>query len=86
MSDFKIIKTDKAYPYVYSMTEKEVFIEDNGIVKVYGIEISGDNEKGLVEDISCERKKVEELFDLSVKEGLCPVHLNDVAEDFMVSV
>lgn len=79
----RVIKRVFAYPYTYSLIEEEKTIEELGKTRVYGIEIKGDNERSIVEDISCEKSLVESLFDTAVEEGLCPVHLIEVAEDLI---
>ena len=83
MASRKVIKKACSYSYTYSLIESEKIVEDSGMVKVYGIEIIGDDERSLAEDISSEKGKVETLFDLAVEEGLCPVHLMDAAEDLI---
>lgn len=76
----KILQNVTNGEYNYIMTSKRVSIE-NVKATVYGIGISGDSENELIDDISCDKDDVRELFRLIVEGGASPLHLRDITED-----
>ena len=59
------------------------FDEDNGEYLSYGIAAEEDGEKIVVEDISVNRKLVEELRDRILKYGLSLCHLKEYIYDWL---
>ncbi|MBS6446627.1 MAG: hypothetical protein KH382_03440 [Clostridiales bacterium] len=62
------------------------FDEDNGEYLSYGIAAEEDGEKIVVEDISVNRKLVEELRDRILKYGLSLCHLKEYIYDWLCEV
>lgn len=62
------------------------FDEDNGEYLPYGIAAEEDGEKIVVEDISVNRKLVEELRDRILKYGLSLCHLKEYIYDWLCEV
>lgn len=62
------------------------FDEDNGEYLSYGIAAEEDGEKIVVEDISVNRKLVEELRDRILKYGLSLCHLKEYIYDWPCEV
>lgn len=62
------------------------FDEDNGEYLSYGIAAEEDGEKIVVEDISVNRKLVEELGDRILKYGLSLCHLKEYIYDWLCEV
>lgn len=62
------------------------FDEDNGEDLSYGIAAEEDGEKIVVEDISVNRKLVEELRDRILKYGLSLCHLKEYIYDWLCEV
>ena len=62
------------------------FDEDNGEYLSYGIAAEEDGEKIVVEDISVNRKLVEELRDRILKYGLSLCHLKGYTYDWLCEV
>ena len=62
------------------------FDEDNGEYLSYGIAAEEDGEKIVVEDISVNRKFVEELRDRILKYGLSLCHLKEYIYDWLCEV
>ena len=62
------------------------FDEDNGEYLSYGIAAEEDGEKIVVEDISGNRKLVEELRDRILKYGLSLCHLKEYIYDWLCEV
>ncbi len=71
--------------FTYSFTTSEINHEENGTVTVYGIDIQGTDSSAYIEDISNSKKDVLRLYNLICEGELYPVHLYDVAEDFLSS-
>lgn len=77
--------------YTYEIIESQNFIEDIGLVTVYGIQIYNSDavlaqnygEHSHIDDISPVYDDVKRLKDLMEELELYPVHLRDVAEDFL---
>ena len=59
------------------------FDEDNGEYLSYGIAAEEDGEKIVIEDISVNRKLVEELRDRIMKYGLSLCHLKEYIYDWL---
>ncbi len=59
------------------------FDEDNGEYLSYGIAAEEDGEKIVIEDISVNRKLVEELRDRILKYGLSLCHLKEYIYDWL---
>lgn len=59
------------------------FDEDNGEYLSYGIAADDGCEKIVIEDISVDRKMVEELCDRIIKYGLSLCHLKDYIYDWL---
>ena len=59
------------------------FDEDNGEYLSYGIAAEEDGEKIVIEDISVNRKLVEELRDRILKYGLFLCHLKEYVYDWL---
>lgn len=62
------------------------FDEDNGEYLSYGIAAEEDGEKIVVEDISVNRKLLEELRDRILKYGLSLCHLKEYIYDWLCEV
>lgn len=62
------------------------FDEDNGEYLSYGIAAEDGDEKIVIEDISVDRKLVEELRDRILKYGLSLCHLEDYIYDWLCEV
>lgn len=67
----------------YFITEDTVHIEDHGAVSVYGIGIETTSGKAVVGGISTNRPAVEALCEKLRRGQISPLHLRDVAEDFL---
>lgn len=70
-----------------SISEKEVYIDDIGFVKVFGIRLKfTGSENGTIEidDISSIREKAEKLLELMRFGEVSIAHVYDVAEDFII--
>ena len=67
-------------PVMYSLcVEQKLEHKDIGNYTTYGIELEGENIT--VDDVSCERRLVEQLVD-DLNEGQAePIHLFDIIED-----
>ncbi len=83
MNNFVYIETIAKKDYEYSLIESNILFENTGETKVYGIEISGNNEYSIAEDISTEKDDVSKLLELVAEEELFPVHLLEFIEDFL---
>lgn len=82
MSKFTQIKTIRNH-YNYTLTQSQIILDSIGITTVYGIEISGNDEYSIVEDISPEQAEVMKLLELVASERLFPVHLHEFTEDYL---
>ncbi len=71
--------------YNYEIIKSTVFIEEYGNASVYGIRAYNDDgsEYNIVEDISDDFDSVERLCRLMCSENVCPIHLVNIAEDFI---
>lgn len=68
------------------ITEKSMESEEGREVKVYGLKfyISGENSfSKTFDDVSCDRKQLEDFRNLLQKSDLSPIHIQDVIEDFI---
>lgn len=77
INDFKLI---------YSLTETEIELEGEKYI-TYGIEVEKQSlcelEKAVVNDITTDRKKAEEIIEKMKNNEVTPVHLYDVMENFL---
>ncbi len=64
---------------------KQVFKNDDGEKYVtYGLRVMrGDNEIALISDISTNYEDIRRLAETCTRDGLDPIHINDVVEDFL---
>ena len=77
--------------YQCDITETRRMTEDRRLVTVYGLSLHHrlpslarcEGESCRIDDISDDRSKVLRLKELIDEEGLYPVHLKDVVEDFL---
>ncbi len=77
--------TYKNNDYNYEVTKSIIFIEEYGNATVYGISVynADGSEFNSIEDISDDLDSVDRLCRLMCSENACPVHLIDIAEDFI---
>lgn len=73
--------------YYYEIIKSEIFLEDYGNVTVYGIKSYNEDgsEFNIIEDISVDFESVKKLCKLICDENVSPIHLIDIAEDFIIS-
>lgn len=73
--------------YTYEVIRNVICIEEYGEAKVYGIRIYNEDksEYADVEDISDDFEEIKRLCAILCEENACPVHLMDIAEDFINS-
>ncbi len=80
--------------YICRLTQSYIYIEDYGKVKVYGISLCNSNaQKAMldgehceIQDISCDKESVLRLVHLINECNVYPVHLKEIAEDFISQV
>ena len=83
--------TDSGTRYRCRLEKSEKYIEEAGMVCVYGVSLfregsefsSDEYENSCVADISSEKSKVEKFISLIVRNKVLPVHLADAAYDFV---
>ena len=68
------------------ITEKSINTEEGISVAVYGLKFYVAGEilpLKIFDDISCDRKALEEFRDILQESDLSPIHIEDVVEDFI---
>lgn len=77
ISDFKLR---------YSLTETEIVLEGEKHI-VYGVEVEKQSlvkvEKSVIENITTDKKRVEQIINIIKSNEVTPVHLYDVMENFL---
>lgn len=68
---------------MFAVFEEMIKDDDCGSYVTYGIEYLGQEERVAVSDISLDKDEVQSLADLCNELELDPIHLLDVAEDFV---
>lgn len=83
MNKGKIIRSKANGEYIYELTQGTAMNEEGEVTDIYGIGIVGNGEHAYLYDIAPDYDRVKFLFELIAEEMAYPVHLKDIAEDFV---
>ena len=75
-------KSNVSEKYQYRVVRTQELIEEIGKVETYGVELVSQNESLLISDVSTDLDLVTILVNLLNRNGVSPIHLRDVIEDF----
>ena len=69
---------------MYIVFEQEILVEESQSRITYGIEHQGGQER--IGDLSVEKNEVERLADWMNRMEISPIHMQDVAEDWLAGL
>lgn len=74
--------------YIYEVTEKQCFLEEKGMRKLYGIRIYHKEklkfkEESEVDEISDDFEEVRKLCSVLQENDVYPIHLAEIIEDYL---
>lgn len=69
--------------YRYQCIEQKLYNENVGEYITYGIEITDDNM--IVNDVSCNKEKVDDIVRIINKYQVSPIHLDEIIEDLLAA-
>ncbi|MDO4742776.1 MAG: DUF6514 family protein [bacterium] len=77
------MKNSKRQNYCYSLVKNYVETEEKGIVTVYGINISNEEESVTIHDVTVNKNKIEALLSKLCRLKVQPKYLEEIIEDFL---